>query len=65
VAAGHGGEILNHLSIAHGSVRELETHAMLAGRLGHIPGDSVEALLSAASEVGKLVTGLAKSLDTR
>ena len=54
---------LTSLSVAHGSVRELETHIMLAGRLGHIPQDSVNAMLSAASEVGRLVTGLAKSLN--
>ncbi|HEY5617187.1 MAG TPA: four helix bundle protein [Vicinamibacterales bacterium] len=66
IAEGQGrrtcGEFLNHLSIAHGSVRELETHVMLAGRLGHIPQHSVDAMLSAAGEVGRLVTGLAKSL---
>jgi four helix bundle protein len=54
---------LNHLSIAHGSVRELETHVMLAGRLGFIPRESVETMLSAAAEVGRLVTGLANSLE--
>ena len=44
-------------------MRRLDTHVMLAGRLGYIPDDSVKVLLAAASEVGKLVTGLAKSLD--
>lgn len=66
IAEGQGrrtdGEFLNQLSIAHGSVRELETHVMVAGRLGHIPQDHVDELLSAAGEVGRLVTGLAKSL---
>jgi four helix bundle protein len=66
IAEGQGrrtcGEFLNQLSAAHGSVRELETHVILAGRLGQLPGDSVEDILNAASEVGKLVTGLAKSL---
>ena len=66
IAEGQGrrtdGEFLNQLSIAHGSVRELETHVMVAGRLGHIPQDRVDEMLSAASEVGRLVTGLAKSL---
>jgi four helix bundle protein len=66
IAEGQGrrtdGEFLNQLSIAHGSVRELETHVMVAGRLGHIPQDRVDEMLSAAGEVGRLVTGLAKSL---
>ena len=69
IAEGQGrrtdGEFLNQLSIAHGSVRELETHIMLAGRLGHIPRDSVDAILSAAGQVGRLVTGLATSLKRR
>jgi len=67
IAEGQGrrtcGEFLNHLSIAHGSVRELETHVMLAGRLGFIPRESVETMLSAAAEAGRLVTGLANSLE--
>ena len=67
IAEGQGrrtcGEFLNHLSIAHGSVRELETHVMLAGRLGFIPRESVKTMLSAAAEVGRLVTGLANSLE--
>ena len=67
IAEGQGrrtcGEFVNHLSIAHGSVRELETHVMLAGRLGFIPPESMETILSAAAEVGRLVTGLANSLE--
>jgi four helix bundle protein len=67
IAEGQGGrtcgEFLNQLSVAHGSVRELETHAILAGRLKHLPQDTVTSLLTRASEVGRLVTGLAKSLS--
>jgi hypothetical protein len=37
---------------------------MLAGRLGFIPRESVETMLSAAAEVGRLVTGLANSLKS-
>jgi len=69
IAEGQGrrtcGEFLNHLSIAHGSVRELETHAMLADRLGHMPQESVDMILGVAAEVGRLVAGLARSLDER
>ena len=39
-AEGHGrehlGDYLHHLSIANGSSMELETHFMLAGRLGYL-----------------------------
>jgi four helix bundle protein len=61
VAEGQGrrtcGEFLNHLSIAHGSVRELGTHAILAGRLGLLAQPVVAQILERAAEVGRLVTG--------
>ena len=69
IAEGQGrrtcGEFLNQLSVAHGSVRELETHAILAGRLEFIDASEVDALLERAGEVGRLVTGLANSLKAR
>ena len=51
-----------HLSIAHGSLREVETQALLAARLGFLPPPRVDEVMSAASEVGKLITGLSNSL---
>ncbi len=69
VAEGEGrrttGEFLNHLSIAHGSVRELETHVMLAERLRFIGVDVANGLLDSAAEVGRLITGLANSIERR
>ena len=66
IAEGQGrrtnGEFLNQLSVAHGSVRELEPHAILCGRLRLLAPAEVDHLLDGASEVGKLVTGLANSL---
>jgi four helix bundle protein len=66
IAEGQGrrtdGEFLNQPSVAHGSVRELETHAMLCGRLRFMKPAEVNHLLDAAGEVGRLVTGLANSL---
>jgi four helix bundle protein len=45
VAEGQGrrtcGEFRNHLSAAHGSVRELETHTMIAGRLEFLTPSAV------------------------
>ena len=39
-------ELLHHLPIAHGSLRELETQTMIAGRLGYLPSDNLEQLLT-------------------
>jgi four helix bundle protein len=53
-------ELLHHLSIAHGSLREMETQALVAQRLGYIPGDTAEQLLAHAAEVGRLINGLSR-----
>jgi four helix bundle protein len=67
IAEGQGrrtnGEFGNQLSVAHGSIRELETHVMLAGRLRLMSSDVVDALLARLAEVGRLTTGLANSLS--
>ena len=66
IAEGHGrdhlGDYLRHLSIANGSLMELETHLLLIGRLGYRPADDAEPLLAQCSEVGKMLAGLSKSL---
>ena len=66
IAEGQGrrtrGEFGNQLSIAHGSIRELETHVMLAERLELLEAPVTQALLGRLGEVGRLVTGLQKSL---
>jgi four helix bundle protein len=69
IAEGEGrrtcGEFANQLSVAHGSVRELETHVMLAGNLGLLDDERVRALLEGLSEVGRLINGLSNSLNRR
>ncbi len=50
------------LRIAHGSLRELETQIFIAQRLDYLPGEMAEHLLNQASEVGRLVKGLSRSL---
>jgi four helix bundle protein len=57
-----GGEFVNQLSVAHGSIRELETQLMLCERLGFLRARLIGPLLEQAAEVGRLVTGLANSL---
>jgi four helix bundle protein len=66
IAEGQGrrsvGAFTNHLSIAHGSIRELETQTLLSGMLGYLKPEGVERLIGCASEVGRLVTALSASL---
>jgi four helix bundle protein len=66
IAEGQGrrsdGIFKQHLSIAHGSIRELETQTLLSGRLQLLAQPQVDELMSALSEVGKLVNGLWNSL---
>ena len=56
------GELLNHLSVAHGSVRELETHVMLAKRLRFLDGEQEQAVLDRTADVGRLINGLENTL---
>jgi len=69
IAEGQGrhtdGEFLNQLSVAHGSVRELETHAMIAGRLDYLAPNVVTNILHRTADVGRLVTALANELRRR
>lgn len=66
IAEGQGrrtdGEFLNQLSVAHGSVRELETQVILSQRLDFLPASASEQLLAQTAEVGRLVNGLANSI---
>lgn len=66
IAEGQGrrtdGEFLNQLSVAHGSLRELETHLLIARRLGVMNQKAVKGILEQAAGVGRLVNGLANSL---
>jgi four helix bundle protein len=59
------GEFLNSLSVAYGSIGELETHVMLAERLQFLSLQSVGGILELAAEVGRLINGLANSVKRR
>ncbi len=65
IAEGHGrehiGDYLRHLSIASGSLMELETHMLIITRL-YIPMDEVKCALDMVSEVDRMLSGLTKKL---
>jgi len=55
-------EFLQFLSIAYGSLRELETQLLIAERLGYMGERELDLLMTSAGEVGRLINGLARSL---
>ena len=61
IAEGHGrdhlGDYLRHLSIASGSLMELETHMLIITRL-YIPMDEVKCALEMVREVDRMLSGL-------
>ncbi len=68
IAEGHGLKQtqanLKHLAIANGSLAELETQLEIAERLGYIAAQD-ESLMSQANEVGRMLAGLRRSLQSR
>jgi len=69
IAEGHGrdhlGDYLHHLSMANGSLHELETHLLLTCRLSYLAAEDVGPALQMASEVGRMLTGLSQKLRSR
>ncbi len=69
IAEGHGrdhlGDYLHHLSIASGSVAELETHLLIAQRVSLLKANNLEPALTLISEVSRMLAGLTKSLKAR
>jgi four helix bundle protein len=69
IAEGHGrnhlGEYLHHLSIANGSLTELETHLCLAERLETLPAERIQALLQRTAEISRMLAGLSKALRAK
>jgi four helix bundle protein len=67
IAEGHGRgtpkAMSNFVRIASGSTNELETQLILAEQLGLLAESDVAPVLRLADEVGRLLTGLRRSLD--
>ncbi|MEW4526911.1 MAG: four helix bundle protein [Maioricimonas sp. JB045] len=58
-------EFVRYLAIANGSLTELDTHFVIAARLGYINEATLEEVVERIEEVGRIVTGLRKSLEAR
>src|SRR5579859_7305723 len=69
IAEGHGrehlGDYLHHLSIANGSLMELETHILISERLAYLGTTDVERLLRQSGEVSRMLAGLTKKLRVK
>jgi four helix bundle protein len=66
LAEGHGRtgsrEFAHHVSIAYGSLCELETQVLIAEQLGYASTDTSEKLTDQMMEVRRLIRGLLRSL---
>lgn len=58
----HRKEFLQFLSISAGSLAELETHLHVAVKLGFAAQDAVSPLEAKASQVGRMLNGLMRSI---
>ena len=67
IAEGQGrraaGDFQRFLSIAFGSLREVETQIVIAERLHYLDADKRTELMDTAAEIGRLLNGLINSLS--
>jgi four helix bundle protein len=66
IAEGHGrktlGDYIQHLSIANGSLKELETHLLIAGRLHYVKENEIRPTLAKCAEIGRMLASLIQKL---
>ena len=55
-------EFIRYLGIASGSLTELDTHFVIAHELGDIDDSTFKEVVGKIEEVGRVITGLRKSL---
>jgi four helix bundle protein len=69
IAEGHGrestGSFVQSLRVAQGSTKELETHLLLAQRVGIASADVIEPALIRCAETGKMLRALIRSLQEK
>jgi four helix bundle protein len=56
-------EFLHFLRHSRGSLAELETQLLLARRLNYLSDEPVQKLLNQIDELGRIMSGLIRSLD--
>jgi four helix bundle protein len=69
IAEGHGREVtgsfVQHLRIAQGSLKEVETHLILSARVGTTSQANVDPVLEQCQNVGKMLRALIRSLESK
>ncbi len=55
-------EFVQYLHMSQASLSELDTHLEISKRLGYMDSGNEESLISLASQIDKMITGLIKSL---
>jgi four helix bundle protein len=67
IAEGYGrestGSYLQFLKVARGSLNELDTHVLLAQRLGAFGDDDAVSLLEQSERVGRMLNALIKAVQ--
>jgi four helix bundle protein len=69
IAEGHGrensGSFIQFLRISQGSLKELETHLLLAARVGLVTTEEIDTMLRQCDELGRMLRGLIRSIQSR
>ena len=69
IAEGYGREttatFIQFLRVAQGSLKELETHLIIAGRVGLVNGSELKSLLEHGEEVGKMLSLMIRKLQQK
>ncbi|NEQ86367.1 MAG: four helix bundle protein [Moorea sp. SIO2I5] len=58
----HLGDYIHHLSIANGSLKELETHLLITRRLSYLENYELKPVLELSDEIGIMLKSLIKKL---
>ena len=69
IAEGHGrentGSFVQYLRISQGSLKELETHLLLAERVGILSGPDLQPVIAQRESLGKMLRALIRSLQDK
>ncbi|HEY8560018.1 MAG TPA: four helix bundle protein [Pyrinomonadaceae bacterium] len=58
-------EFLHHLSIAYGSLMEVETQILIAKSLEYLKSEETKSILEKTAETGRLINGRSRSLKQK